>query len=80
MCRSIKRLRRADAPVTDQEIAEAALQYIRKVSGYRVPSRINRPAFDGAVADVAEATYRLLAALADQEKSRPFPALEGPGV
>jgi hypothetical protein len=64
MCRSIKRLRRPDFPPTEQEIAEAALQYVRKVSGYRAPSRLNQPAFDQAVADVAEATRSLLTAIA----------------
>ena len=60
MCRSIKTLRRADEPATDREIEEAALQYVRKVSGYRVPSRKNAEAFDAAVEDVAAASRRLL--------------------
>ena len=64
MCRSIKQLRRpadsAEAPVTDAEVAAAALQFVRKVSGYRVPSRANQPAFDQAVAEVARATRELL--------------------
>jgi hypothetical protein len=64
MCRSIKTLRRADAPATDEEIRAAALQFVRKVSGYRVPSRRNADAFDAAVDDVAEASRRLLDALA----------------
>jgi hypothetical protein len=64
MCRSIKTLRRAEAPATDEEIRAAALQFVRKVSGYRVPSRRNAEAFDAAVDDVAEASRRLLAALA----------------
>jgi hypothetical protein len=63
MCRSIKTLRRADEPATDEEIAAAALQFVRKVSGYRVPSQKNRTAFDGAVIEVAEASRRLLDAL-----------------
>jgi hypothetical protein len=66
MCRSIKQLRpTAAAPVepTEAEIAAAALQYIRKVSGYRAPSRANQPAFDAAVAEVARATSVLLASL-----------------
>lgn len=67
MCRSIKQLRRPAAsaaePVTDAEITAAALQYIRKVSGYRSPSRANQPAFDQAVAEVAHATAALLAGL-----------------
>lgn len=64
MCRNIKQLRRPDAPPTDEEITLAALQYVRKVSGYRQPSRANQAAFDAAVAEVAAATARLLAAVA----------------
>lgn len=63
MCRSIKTLRRADEPATDEEIAAAALQFVRKVSGYRVPSQKNRQVFDAAVGEVAEASRRLLGAL-----------------
>jgi hypothetical protein len=64
MCRSIKTLRRADAPATDDEIRAAALQFVRKVSGYRTPSRRNAGAFDAAVDEVATASRRLLDALA----------------
>jgi len=64
MCRSIKILRRADEPATDEEIAAAALQFVRKVSGYRKPSRANEEAFDSAVEEVAEASRRLLDAVA----------------
>ena len=60
MCRNIKPLRTLDHPVTDEEIHEAALQYVRKVSGYRKPSRANQAAFDGAVTEVAQATRKLL--------------------
>jgi hypothetical protein len=60
MCRSIKRLRGADGPATEEEIREAALQYVRKVSGFREPSRRNAEAFDEAVAEVASASRRLL--------------------
>lgn len=63
MCRSIKQLRRAERDVTQDEIAAAALQYVRKVSGYRQPARANAAAFDAAVAEVAAATERLLAAV-----------------
>jgi hypothetical protein len=45
---------------TDDEVAAAALQFVRKVSGYRVPSRKNADAFDGAVAEIAAASKRLL--------------------
>jgi hypothetical protein len=64
MCRSIKTLRRAEAPATDEEVRAAALQFVRKVSGYRVPSRANEKSFDEAVSAVAEASRRLLDELA----------------
>lgn len=60
MCRSIKKLRTEDGPATEEEIREAALQFVRKVSGYRVPSQRNAEAFDAAVDDVAEASRKLL--------------------
>ena len=63
MCRSIKRLREGTVPATEQEIQEAALQYIRKVSGYRAPSARNEDAFNAAVDEVAEASRRLIAAV-----------------
>jgi hypothetical protein len=63
MCRSIQQLRGAEPPATPQEIRDAALQYVRKVSGYRVPAKANEAAFDAAVDEVAGATERLLAAL-----------------
>jgi hypothetical protein len=56
MCRNIKQLRRPDQFPTDEEIDLAALQFVRKVSGYRVPSRANREAFEQAVTQVAAAT------------------------
>lgn len=64
MCRSIVTLHRSEAPATDDEVRAAALQFVRKVSGYRVPSRANTEAFDAAVDDVADATRRLLQTLA----------------
>jgi hypothetical protein len=63
MCRSIKRLREGDVPATEVEIREAALQFVRKVSGYRAPSRRNETAFNEAVDEVAEASRRLIGAL-----------------
>lgn len=63
MCRSIKTLRRADEPATDLEIQEAALQFVRKISGYRQPSRKNADAFETAVDEVSEASRRLLDAV-----------------
>jgi len=64
MCRSIKTLRRPDEPATDEEIRAAALQFVRKVSGYRAPSKKNAEAFDAAVDEVTEASKRLLDAVA----------------
>ena len=63
MCRSIKKLRRVDQPATEQEIKEAALQFVRKVSGYRVPSKKNQAVFDKAIEEVAQATKILLETL-----------------
>ena len=60
MCRSIKQLRSAEIPATEEEVRAAALQFIRKVSGYRKPSRVNQEAFDQAVEEVTQATQRLL--------------------
>ena len=63
MCRSIKVLRNQESPATEDEVEAAALQFVRKISGYRQPSRANAAAFDQAVADVAEASRRLLSEL-----------------
>ena len=60
MCRSIKRLRRVDMPATEQEVHEAALQFVRKISGYRVPSRANTAPFLAAVSEITAASQRLL--------------------
>ncbi len=70
MCRSIKPLRLPDRTATEQEIEEAALQYVRKVSGYRKPSKANEEAFQRAVDKVAEATRKMLEVLNNQAKSR----------
>ncbi len=69
MCRSIKPLRLPDRPATELEINEAALQYVRKISGYRKPSKANESAFEKAVAEVAQATKNILFAIADAKKS-----------
>jgi hypothetical protein len=63
MCRSIKTLRRPEEAATDEEIRAAALQFVRKVSGYRQPSRKNTEAFEQAVDEVADASRRLLHAV-----------------
>ena len=63
MCRSIKTLRRNDQLAGDDEVRAAALQFVRKISGYRQPSRANALAFDQAVEDVALAARALLGSL-----------------
>lgn len=63
MCKNIRTLHNFDPPATNEEVREAALQYVRKVSGSNKPSQANAEAFDRAVDDVATATERLLAGL-----------------
>ncbi len=63
MCRSIKTLRTPVGSASDADIDAAALQFVRKVSGYRRPSKANEAAFDAAVRDVADASRRLLDSL-----------------
>ena len=63
MCRSIKVLRILDPPATDEAIRAAALQFVRKISGYRTPSRENKQAFNAAVDAVASASIGLLTSL-----------------
>jgi len=68
MCRNIRKLRQPDRAPTDQELRDAALQFVRKVSGYRVPSRANQAAFDHAVDDIAAVTRKMFVNLADPKK------------
>jgi hypothetical protein len=63
MCRSIKTLRGAEPAADEDDARAAALQFVRKISGYRVPSVANRPVFDEAVDEVMAATTRLLEGL-----------------
>jgi hypothetical protein len=63
MCRNIRTLHNFDPPATSEEARDAALQYVRKVSGSTKPSRANEEAFNRAVDEVAEATTRLLDSL-----------------
>ena len=63
MCRSIVKLRNEETPATEAEVRAAALQFVRKVSGYRQPSKRNTAAFEAAVDEIAAATQRLLDAL-----------------
>jgi len=68
MCRSIVTLRRPDAAATDEEVRAAALQFVRKISGYRTPSRANQEAFEAAVDQVATASRRLLDAVSSPQR------------
>jgi len=63
MCRNIKRLRNPGHYPTDQELHDAALQFVRKISGFNAPSRANQGAFDTAVRDVAGAARVLFESL-----------------
>ncbi len=60
MCRSIKTLRRPGEAATTGELEAAALQYVRKLSGFRVPSARNQDAFDAAIAEIAAVSRRLI--------------------
>ncbi len=63
MCRNIRTLHNFEPPATDEEVHDAALQYVRKISGSTKPSQANEEAFERAVAEVADATSRLLDSL-----------------
>ena len=63
MCRNIHTLFNFDPPATDDEVHAAALQYVRKVSGFTRPSRANEDAFEVAISEVAAATRRLVDSL-----------------
>jgi hypothetical protein len=70
MCRSIKTLRDGAVPADADEIRAAALQYVRKVSGYRRPSAANEAAFSAAVDEIAAASARLLDAVTATHPAR----------
>jgi hypothetical protein len=63
MCRNIKRLRHTDHAPRDEELHDAALQFIRKISGFHTPSKSNEAAFNQAVADVAAVSRALFRSL-----------------
>ena len=69
MCRNIKNLFNFDPPATEDEIRDAALQFVRKLSGFTKPSKTNQAAFDAAVESVSQAAQELLASL--KTKARP---------
>jgi len=63
MCRNIKTLFNFEPPVTEEEVRAASLQFVRKISGYRQPSKGNAEAFNQAVEEIARASRRLLEAI-----------------
>lgn len=63
MCRNIRTLYNFDPPATDEEVEAAALQFVRKLSGFTRPSQVNQAAFDRAVLEVSNAARELLASL-----------------
>ena len=69
MCRSIKVLRLPEGRATDDDLSAAALQFVRKISGFHKPSRANQAAFDVAVAEIAKSSRRLLDSLQVPAKS-----------
>ena len=79
MCRNIRCLHNFEPATTDDEVREAALQFVRKVSGSTHPSRANTEAFDRAIDEIAEATRRLLDGLVTNAppKSREAEAIKG---
>jgi hypothetical protein len=70
MCRSIKTLRSAEGTPSDEEIQAAALQFVRKISGYRVPSRANEEAFHRAVEEITSTSRELLDSLVMRAPAR----------
>lgn len=76
MCRNIQQLRGAEPPATEAEIRDAALQFVRKVSGYRAPSAANAEAFEAAVDEVTVSVRRLLDNLAAGPGARPVVPLQ----
>lgn len=70
MCRNIKTLFNFDPPATDEEVAAASLQFVRKLSGFNKPSQVNQPAFDRAVKDASRIARRLIDSLETQAPPR----------
>jgi len=70
MCRSIKVLRVPGRRATDEELNAAALQFVRKISGFRKPSKMNQAAFDRAVAEIAASSKHLLGTMKVPEPVR----------
>ena len=77
MCRNIKTLFNFEPPVTREEVRDASLQFVRKISGFNKPSKANEAAFLGAVEEIAQVSYRLLKSLemprtTARHRNRPF--------
>ncbi len=70
MCRNIKPLFNFDPPATDEELSDAALQFVRKLSGMRAPSQVNESVFERAVEEVAVASRRLIDGLVTTAPSK----------
>lgn len=70
MCRSIKTLFNFEPPASELEIRDASLQFVRKLSGFAVPSRGNEAAFDAAVEEIAASARQLIASLVTQAEPR----------
>lgn len=70
MCRNIRTLFNFDPPATEEEVRAAALQYVRKVTGFTAPSKANEEAFHRAVEEIASASRRLLDALVTQAEPK----------
>ena len=73
MCRSIKKLRMSDRPVTDEEVAAAARQFVRKISGYRHPSKANEVVFEQAILEISQSSRHLLENLITRQTKRATP-------
>lgn len=73
MCRNIRPLYNIDPPSTPEEVEDAALQFVRKVSGYHKPSKANQPAFDKATAEIAASVQALLDSLVTNAPARQSP-------
>ena len=70
MCRNIKTLFNFEPPATELEIRDAALQFVRKLSGFTIPSKANEAAFEAAIAEVADAARRLIGSLVTNAEPR----------
>ncbi|WP_453993645.1 DUF2277 domain-containing protein [Bacillus nitroreducens] len=70
MCRNIRTLYNFDPPATDEEIHAAALQYVKKITGFNKPSKINEEAFNQAISEIAEVTRNLLNSLETKAEPR----------